>query len=806
MGEGAVKKGNGIRFALLTAVVMVIADALLLSTHAADGLLRVAGWPLLLLILQLPPWIVLVIFPLPLERQIQEIEESVKGLSEGERNLTKRVRVDRRQRLGPLSRSINVFISKIHNLAMKMKIVNEAGRQSSQKLGSQTAALSTAALQIAATIETMKTNEERLNGNIQSTGGSVMAIRVSILDVSRQIESQTASMASSSSAIEEMIASIQNIGTIANAKQKVIDSLAEQAAESIGDMEKNQEIISSIAESADTINEFAQIINSIADQTNILALNAAIEAAHAGEFGKGFGVVADEIRRLAETTGLHSVKISSHLQEIIQRIHEAQNVTAKAGSSVQSMTRTITEVAGSVTEIIHGLSEMTEGSRQITGALGELQSITDRVSRSTQEIGSASKAIETSMAEIGQVSTKNTQSMKEIDQGIRELVGSVSELRVLGEENLKNVQALDQDLRQFQTIDVSELRSSEGRPLILWNEEVKVIPPRPQHPEMRPQTDAGHWYDFEYAGWGVENKEIPPSNADGVRGKRIVSINPVNHPYFLAHNRGMKLIADYFGINLVCYPLPTKDPAAVQRQQVDQAIQERPDLIILVAGEVEASAGLIRKVHKAGIPIIAATNLPAPEAFPWIVGYTGTDEWGSFRLLSRKLADEVGKTGGYGIIQHVPGGGPFFARTWAAVTELASYAPDMEWLEKAYTDFDRDKTKEVVKSWILAHGEKLKALICADQTTALQGAVDALQETGRTDIRIVAQGHCRISLDLVKSGQVLATTCQSAETDGALPLALALDYFNGIESTPVKYLPNQLITRSNVETFYPPQW
>jgi ribose transport system substrate-binding protein len=734
------------------------------------------------------------------------VESAVAGIGQGEKDLTRRIAIGSDPLVRGLSRGINIFISKIHNLIMKMKIVNDANRGTSQKLDMNAAELSSAIEEIAANVASMRKNEDLLHSNIRTAGGSVGAIRAAIKHVARQIEAQSGSTASSSSAVEEMIASIGSIERIAVAKREVIDSLSLRAAECVESMEENLAVITAIADSADSIDEFSQIIKSIASQTGILAMNAAIEAAHAGEFGKGFSVVADEIRRLAETTASNAANISSKLEETIAGIRSAQDLTTKADTSVQAMTGTIAEVSQSVAEIVRGLTEMTVGSRQITEALTELNATSREVGDSARRIEAESDTIESSMNDIGDFSSQNAGSMAEIGSGIEDLVKSMSEIRLLGEENLGNVQVLEGDLGQFRTIDVSALKSGDGQSLIVWNEERKRIPPRPAEPESLPETESLHWYDFEYAGWNVAERDLPPSDADGAKGKRVISVNPVFHPYYQAHNRGMKLTAEHFGIELTCYPLPRKDSDLVQARQIDQAIKERPDLIVFAANDVGASVGLIGKVSAAGIPIIAATSMPAAETFYRLIGYTGTDEWGAFRQLARALADSLGKSGGYGIIQHVPGSGPFYARTWAPVTELAAYAPAMECLAKAYTEFDRAMTKAAVQEWIRKHGARLRGIVSADQGLALQGIVDAIEESGRMDIVVVAQGHCQISLDLVKTGKVLATTYQPAETDGALPIAMAVDYFNGIDFAPVKYLPNRLITKENVEEHYPAQW
>ena len=122
--------------------------------------------------------------------------------------------------------------------------------------------------------------------------------------------------------------------------------------------------------------------------------------------------------------------------------------------------------------------------------------------------------------------------------------------------------------------------SSSDRLLIPWNTRQKVIPPRPRTPSQYPKTDARHWYDFEYAGWGIQKCGIPESPGDGAHGKRVTFLQPGLHPYHVAFAEGLSRIAERAGVDL--HTLAGAMTMESQDEQVQRAIAERTDLVILV--------------------------------------------------------------------------------------------------------------------------------------------------------------------------------------------------------------------------------
>ncbi|CEP69026.1 Periplasmic binding protein-like I [Moorella glycerini] len=350
---------------------------------------------------------------------------------------------------------------------------------------------------------------------------------------------------------------------------------------------------------------------------------------------------------------------------------------------------------------------------------------------------------------------------------------------------------------------VAGLKADDGQ-LLLPPLEKKEVPPRPADPAKLPEDDAMHWYDMEYSGWGVSKVNIPKSPKDGAKGKKVILIVHGDHPWTTAYIRGAKKVADAYGMELKV--MSPNFNADVQAQMVDQAIGARPDMILMIPVDAKMSVQLFRKINQAGIPVIATNTHPESEAMKYVIAWTGPDDWGQFRMLAQKFAELMHNEGGYAIIQHNPGGSPFFARTYAPITELKKIAPKMELLDKQAPGFEAEKTMQVVSDWITRFGSKLKGIILADDSAQAIGTAEAIKKANRQDIIVVAAGNSKVGMDLVKEGKIQAITYQTAEGDGAAAVKAAADWFNGKDVEPVRYLPKHIITKDDVDKFMPAQW
>lgn len=364
-------------------------------------------------------------------------------------------------------------------------------------------------------------------------------------------------------------------------------------------------------------------------------------------------------------------------------------------------------------------------------------------------------------------------------------------------------EAVMSNLNKSLAVDLSHLELADGQPLVK-DGVIKVAPERPQDPLSLPQLDKLHWYDYEFSGFNVEKVNQPVSPKDGAIGKRIVYIVNGNHPYMTAYGIGAKKIADAYDIEFI--QLSSDWDLALQNEQVDQAITMKPDMIIINPLDVKEATHQLKKINEAGIPCIVSNMTPENEGMKYCLAWTGPDDWGQFRDLARVLAEAMDKKGGIAYLTHSVGGSVYFSRMMAPITELNTYAPEIKVLDYQSPGFDKEPSKEVVKAWIESFGDGLNAIVCADDSGQILGAIEALKEAGRQDVIVVAAGNSEDGMNAVKRGEALAITYQSAQSDGALAMKTATEWFNGVDLEPMSFLQKHIITADNVDAYMPAEW
>jgi methyl-accepting chemotaxis protein len=287
---------------------------------------------------------------------------------------------------------------------------------------------------------------------VTEVAAAVEEIVKTIENQDQKISHQSASVTQSSAAIEEMIASVRSITDNLNQNSTEFDTLkhsVNQGAENLGKLEN---LVKEITEKSVSVNQANSVIMTIAAQTNLLAMNAAIEAAHAGDAGRGFSVVAEEIRKLAENANQQSGQISANIKALNVSMGEASSISKSTGESFMAIQESVGSVTTIEEQIKLSLQELSSGSTQILQALSNISEITQEVHGGSTEMVNGGKEALKEIAGLVDQTTHMKDSTLEIIEKIETVNSAVKESASEVQATVRSVEDIDTELAKF-TID-----------------------------------------------------------------------------------------------------------------------------------------------------------------------------------------------------------------------------------------------------------------------------------------------------------------------------------------------------------------
>ncbi len=299
-----------------------------------------------------------------------------RDIAEGEGDLTKRVPINGRDEIAELGGWFNVFIEKLQGMIGKVAHVTDK--------------VASASVQLSATAEQMAKGADGLTTRTAQTATAVEEMNATVGEVA-QNSGKAATMAQ------------ETVQTAKTGREVVTETITgmEQLSEAVT---QSATIIAALGKSSDQIGEIVRVIEDIADQTNLLALNAAIEAARAGEQGRGFAVVADEVRKLAERTTKATKEIGDMIRQIQQdtkgavvsmedgtrKVGDGVTLVNKTGEALAMIAERVTQTADMIRQIAVAAEEQSVATQQIAGDLEHVAKVSKESAGGATESAKAS--------------------------------------------------------------------------------------------------------------------------------------------------------------------------------------------------------------------------------------------------------------------------------------------------------------------------------------------------------------------------------------------------------------------------------
>ena len=298
-------------------------------------------------------------------KSLLELVAAFRNVSEGDGDLTKRIPIKSKDEIADLGGAFNKFTANVEVIIAQVK---------------------DAAEQLNAATEEVSSSAQKISDGAQQQSAS----------------------------FEELSSSVQSNATNAQTANEISQKVSVNASKTGEEMANTIEAINSIEKSSKQITEAVAIITDIADQTNLLALNAAIEAARAGEHGKGFAVVADEVRKLAERSASSAKDIRNLIEESSQQVQSGVKLSRRSGDNLK-------EMVGDVNKVAESLKSVSTATQEQAATMEENTSITESNASAAEELAAASEEMASQAQELQRLverfkvsseSHKNTQAVQ----------------------------------------------------------------------------------------------------------------------------------------------------------------------------------------------------------------------------------------------------------------------------------------------------------------------------------------------------------------------------------------------------------
>lgn len=329
-----------------------------------------------------------------ISKSVISIDSSLRELAEGEGDLTNQLQINSHDELGSVVKHFNIFTQLLRNIVKE--VINVV------------LPLTNSAEQLAEKVAQVDGNLKQQTEIAEVTKQSMIEMQLSVADIAKSAAEAASAADAGEIEVNQGMDNVQRSLTVSG-------ELSEEIS-------KASEVINQLAKDSQNMNKILDVINGIAEQTNLLALNAAIEAARAGEQGRGFAVVADEVRSLASRTALSTTEIRGLLDRLITAANQSVNSMGLARGKADNNESISREVDQSLTKIKEQIGHISSMNSQIAAATEEQSSVAQIVVHNIEDMYNSFSATTIAIEEIGTVAQQLDRSALQLGQATSKFI------------------------------------------------------------------------------------------------------------------------------------------------------------------------------------------------------------------------------------------------------------------------------------------------------------------------------------------------------------------------------------------------
>ncbi len=434
-----------------------------------SGTLTVSGLTLLILL------VLAYVFARRVTAPTRQVVRAMESLAQGDLTVAQ-LPVGSRDEIGKIAGAFNQVLEMLQRVRRLMAQVLDASNrlvQSSEVMTGSAAQAADATAQIGAAIERVARGASEQAGSISGTvqaveqfSGNADRIAAGAQSLINEMHAASRIMQEMAQAVNDVAKSGEEVAEVAAEALRTARSGGESVAETLGAMERIRRASADAAERvreldrySQHIGEIVQIIRDIADQTNLLALNAAIEAARAGEHGKGFAVVADEVRKLAERSGRATQEITALVESIqkggraateamgtgTQEIERGAALAGNAGKALEQILAGMERTNEKAQGISAAVEEVAAGTSQGVQLMEVLSGMSEQFSGSAEAMYALSVQMGLTLQQLGSVAEDNAVSSEEVTASVGNIHAAMEEIR----KSSSSLHEMAEDLRKL---------------------------------------------------------------------------------------------------------------------------------------------------------------------------------------------------------------------------------------------------------------------------------------------------------------------------------------------------------------------